>query len=718
LEAFSAGVNAYLAGRSASDLSLEYAVLGLGGLDYAPEEWTPVDSLAWMKAMAWDLRENMEDEVDRAHASSVLSDSDVADLYPPYPSKRHEPIVEAGAVVDGVFEQEATGERSRRPRRAPYSPELVAALTGLQRTTEQMPDLLGKGDGLGSNAWAVSGDRTSTGRPLLANDPHLAPSMPGVWYQMGLHCTTVDARCPFDVSGYTFAGMPGIVIGHNQRVAWGFSNLAADVTDLYIEKVDGDTYTYDGQQVPLRQHQETFEVADGRDVSITVSSTRHGPLVSEVDEELRRVAGLGARRLGPAESEPETGGQRLGLALRWTALEPGRTADAIFDLNTAQSWEQFRQAARAFEVPAQNLVYADVEGHIGYQTPGRIPIRRAGDGTWPVPGWDPAYDWTDSYVPFDALPSVLDPKKGYVVTANQEVTDGSYPYFLGSSWSYGYRSQRLVQLIREDLSLTVADMAAMQMDSRNGNAATLVPYLLDVNVDERYAQHGQRTLEGWNYGQPEDSAPAAYFNVVWRNLLAKTFHDQLPRTSWPDGGGRWFEVVRHLLEDPNSHWWDDVRTENVTETRDDVLEGAMVEARYEMTRRQARDPRLWTWGHLHQLELVHEPLGTSGIGGVERVFNRGPYKMGGGDSVVDATGWTATRGYAVDTVPSMRMVVSLARLDASRWVNLTGTSGHVYNAHYSDQFDLWRDCETTPWPFSRRSVEDAAVDELTMRPRR
>ncbi len=718
LEAFSAGVNAYLEDRRPSEISLEYTVLGLGGLDYTPEEWTPVDSLAWLKAMAWDLRSNMQDEVDRTLASEVLADGEITELYPAYPMQQHRPVVQSGAVVDGEFQEDAPSTTSRRPNRAAFSPQVIDALDRVRRLSDGLPQLLGTGPGIGSNAWAVSGRRTSTGQPLLANDPHLGPTMPGIWYQMGLHCNDVGPQCPFDVSGYTFAGMPGVIIGHNQRIAWGFTNLAADVSDLYIERIRGDTYRYGDRNLPLQTRRETIRVTGGDDYEIPVRSTRHGPLISDVDGQLQEVAGLGAERMPGPPGRAEPGKSELALALKWTALEPRPTADAIFGLNAAQDWNDFRAAARDFAVPSQNMVYADVEGHIGYQAPGVIPVRRAGTGDWPVPGWDPAYDWAEDPVPFRALPNELDPKEGYVVTANQAVVDSAYPYYLGDSWSYGYRSQRLVDLIEDELSLTVDDMAAMQTDSRNGNAATLVPYLLDVNLPQRYVRQGQRVLGDWDLRQQQDSAGAAFFNVVWRNLLEKTFHDQLPRTVWPDGSDRWFEVMRGLLEDPRSRWWDNVRTEDIQETRDDVIIEAMTEARYEMTRRQARDPQLWTWGHLHQLELVHETLGTSGIGIVEALFNRGPYEVGGGESVVNATGWTAPEGYAVDWAPSMRMVASLGDLDESRWINLTGSSGHAFNQHYKDQFALWREGETIPWAFTRRAVEASSGEELLLVPKR
>jgi penicillin amidase len=710
LDAFSNGVNAYLANHSGSQLSLEYAVLGLDGVDTTPEPWTPADSVSWLKAMAWDLRGNMEDEIDRVMASTSLSLQQVAQLYPAYPYETHQPIVDQGAVVDGVYEQDATGNATRLPRRAMFPPQVIAELKSLDNVVHDMPSLIGTGDGIGSNAWAVAGSRTSTGMPLLANDPHLAPTMPGVWYQMGLHCTTVSPTCPFDLTGFTFSGVPGVVIGHNDKIAWGFTNLGPDVSDLYLEKVFGHTYLYDGRHLPVKTREETFQVAGHDPVTITVRSTRHGPIVSDVSDDLADVG-----EQAPVTGQAPHRGSGYAVSLHWTALRPGKTADAIFELDLARNWNQFHAAAADFAVPAQNLVYADTAGHIGYQAPGRIPIRRTGHGDWPVPGWDPAYDWA-GYVPYEALPNVLDPKDGYVVTANQAPVDGSkYPYYLGDSWDYGYRSQRIVDMINADDDITVDDMATMQLDTYNANAATLVPYLLKIDVPTHFARQGQRVLNGWDLTQPADSVAAAYFNVVWKNLLALTFHDQMPESVWPDGGDRWFAVVAGLLKKPESPWWDDVNTD-VRETRDDILSEAMVAARDELTMLQAKDPDSWNWGRLHRLELENQSLGTSGIGPIEWLFNRGPYDLAGGTAVVDAIGWDASEGYDVNYVPSMRLVVSLANFDDSRWVNLTGASGHAFNSHYSDQTGLWATGQTWPWVFSRDAVDSATDDTLTLHP--
>ncbi|MGI8613640.1 MAG: penicillin acylase family protein [Nocardioidaceae bacterium] len=712
LQDYSDGVNAYISGKSGGQLSLEYSVLSLTGPDYVPSAWTPADSVAWLKAMAWDLRGNMSDEIDRLLASTRLDTREVEQLYPDYPYAEHSPIVTSGAVQKGTFVQDPG--RLKRP--APHlgvgtgSSQLARVRTVLAG----LPTLLGTGDGIGSNSWAVSGEMTASGKPLLANDPHLAPSMPAIWYQMGLHCTTVDTACPFDVSGFTFAGLPGVVIGHNDRIAWGLTTMDADVTDLYLERVDdaSQTYQYGARQLPLRTRTEQFTVAgEDKPVTITVRSTRDGPILSDVDSTAAYVG-----RSAAASLLPGVAGRSYAVALRWTALTPGRTMDAVFGIDAAGTWNEFRSAAALMDVPSQNLVYADVAGHIGYQAPGRIPIRPAGDdGRWPVPGWQPGHDWK-GYIPFDALPSVLDPPSGYVVTANQAVIGPSYPYLLTSDSAYGYRSQRIIDLLRGRSGLTVDDMTAIQTDTYNANAATLTPYLQQISLPTPYYRQGQRLFQHWDYSQPADSAAAAYFNVTWRDLLALTFHDELPEAAWPDGGERWFEVVKGLLKHPNSHWWDDVTTEHVRETRDDILKAALLAARDDMTRLQSRDVSKWTWGHLHELRLVNPTLGTSGVGAVEWMFNRGPYEVGGGGGTVDATSWDARDGFGVTSLPSMRMVVDLSDFDASRWIQVGGESGHAFAGSYVDQTPLWVAGDTLPWAYSADAVDAATKHVLTLEP--
>ncbi|TDU91272.1 penicillin amidase [Kribbella voronezhensis] len=701
LDDYARGVNAYLDEHSGSGLSLEYAVLSINYGAYRPEPWTAADSLAWLKAMAWDLGGNMADEIDRTKLAATQPARNVNSLYPAYPYDRNEPILAGGSVgEDGKFSAQPVENEARRGM---LTKDFLNSLDTVDKVAKGLPQLLGRGDGIGSNSWVVSGEHTTTGKPLLANDPHLGASMPGIWTQVGLHCNKFGPQCPFDVSGFSFSGLPGVIIGHNSQISWGFTNLDPDVMDLYLERLDGNNALYSGKLEPLTLRAESFKVAGQKEEErIIVRESRHGPIISDVGDDERETGELAAKGKSPVP---------YAVALRWTALTPGRSADAIFAIDRAQNWTSFRKAASLFEVPSQNLVYADRDGHIGYQAPGRVPIRKAGTGDWPVPGWDPKYEW-NGFVPFQAMPTEFDPDDGVIVTANQAVVPKSYKYHLTDDWDYGYRSQQILDRIHAVDKLDVNSMAAIQLDTKNKNAELLVPYLLRIAINDDFDKQGQDALRGWDFTQPADSAPAAYFNIVWRNLLALTFHDQLPESAWPDGGSRWFEVMRNLVVQPNSGWWDKQGTPQ-RETRDDILREALVNARAEITTKMAREPSNWQWGRLHKLTLTNQTLGTSAPGVIKKLFNRGPYELGGGSSTVDATGWNAADGYTVTATPSMRMVVDLSDFDKSRWINLTGISGHAFSSNYTDQTELWVKGETLPWAFTKGAVEATRKHTLT-----
>jgi penicillin amidase len=669
LTAYAEGVNAWIeatggpadTGRKA----LQYRVLGLQNAGYEVAPWDPVDSLAWLKAMAWDLRTNIESELERSYLLAAgLSRAQIEQLFPAYPYEQQPPILDGGA--GGSLEARSAASDA----------------------------------GLGSNSWVVGGEHTATGAPILVNDPHLTPSMPGIWYQVGLHCS-----CGFRVSGFSFSGVPGVVIGHNDRIAWGFTNLGHDVTDLYLERVDGDRYQLDGEWRPLTVREETIRVAGGDDVTIRVRQTHRGPLISDASEDLRGLASSEALR---ADIGATAGDHAISLG--WTALRPGRTFDALFVLNQAGDWDGFRAAAALFEVPAQNLVYADVDGNIGYQAPGVVPVR-AGDGRWLSPGWESTNDWVGS-VPFEDLPNALNPDGGVIVTANQAVIGPDYQPMLTTDWSFGYRSNRIRQLLDAATAAGPVDVSAMEQllfDNQNQLAPVLVPALLAAPVDGE-VRSARDLLRGWDYQQPTDSAAAAYFNAVWRHLLALTF-DELPEDYRPSGDDRWIRVIGALLDDPASPWWDRLGT-GAVETRDDLLRRAMSGAYEEL----GGDPEDWRWGDLHTLTLRDATFGSSGIGPIEAIFNRGPVQTAGGGDIVNATSWNAADGYEVTAVPSMRMIVDLSDLDGSRWVQLTGNSGHPYHPDYTDQLELWRTGGMLAWRWDRTSIEAAAERTLTLRP--
>jgi penicillin amidase len=554
-------------------------------------------------------------------------------------------------------------------------------------------------------------------------------SQPGIWIQNSLSCRTVSEACPMDVSGYSFAGVPGVVIGHNADIAWGFTNLGPDVSDFYLERVIGDTYLRDGDWQPVVTREEVIRVAGADDRTVKVRSTVHGPVLSDV---ISGLADAGSR--APTEQEGDEN-ETYAVSLAWTGLLPGRTADAILDLNLATDFDEFREAARSFAVPAQNLLYADTQGHIGYQAPGQVPIRRpalprAPAGYWPAPGWDSTYDW-QGFVEFTELPWALDPPDGVIVAANQAVTSSSTP-FLTTDWDQGWRSTRIGERLAALPKVAPADMADIQLDTENSFARVLVPALLAVPLEAsaaepdtaellEFTREARELLRTWDFtspaGEGDAAASAAYYNAVWRNLLELLFDDELPTGLKADGGDRWRSAVQNLLTNPKSAWWDNKLTPNITEGKDEVLRQALVAARLELTRELGKDPDEWQWGKLHRLTLEHAVLGGDSVPGPVRwLMNEGPFEMPGGSSIVNANGWNAGDGYEVDWAPSMRMVVDLSDLDASTWINQTGVSGHPADSHYADQVDDWVAGRQRPWPFTEAAVRETDPDVLTLRP--
>lgn len=704
LQSYADGVNAYLDMTSGSGISLEYAILPLQNSEYEIDPWTPVNTLTWAKVMSWDLSGNMSAEIARAVLGKSLPPEQVEQLYPPFPDDK--PV-----IVDGQFRAQASNSVAKIPD------EALVALSSAAAAADGLWALTGGGfEGIGSNSWVLSGDRTATGMPLLANDTHLANQMPSIWYENGLHCTEGSVDCPYQLVGFSFAGTPGIVIGHNSHHAWGVTTEAADTEDLFIERVNPENpmqYEIEGSYVDFEVREETIEVGGGDDVTYEVLSTRHGPVISDTfldDDPFDDSATV---------EVPDA----YVVALAWQSLEPSTLADAIVGMNLATSYEEFRSAVALWDIAAQNVVYADVEGNIAYHSTGEIPIRANGDGRYPVPGWTSEFEWTGT-VPFEQMPSLLNPERGYIESANQPVLRPGQQPLIGTDGAAGYRASRIEQMIEEIDGHSVASVQEMQFDSRDGGAELVVPHLLAIGStgDEALADT-QLMLQGWSSGaaafqNAARSSGAALYQAIWRQVLALTFHDDLPEDYWPTGGSRWFEVVRGLLDEPEDPFWDDSGTVEV-ETRDEILGEAMRLGRIELGTLLGDDPQDWSWGALHIAHFENQTLGQSGIAPIEWLFNRtAPARVGGSESVVNAVGWDPSESYEVNWVPSERMVVDLGDLDASTFIHTTGQSGHAFAKNYASMLEMWAAGEQGPMPFTRAAVEDLAVDILTLTPRR
>ncbi|HEU4894971.1 MAG TPA: penicillin acylase family protein, partial [Acidimicrobiia bacterium] len=555
LQAYADGVNAYLADNAGAEVSLEYAILALQNSGYEIEPWSPTDTLMWPKVMAWDLGANMDAEIDRAILGRHIDPDRVEQLYPPMPEDKPV-IVETDASASG-------DEPSSLSLPDGAIDALIEAADGRGRV---MAVTGGGFEGIGSNNWVAGGSMTASGLPLLANDTHLANQMPSIWYANGLHCVEPSPECGFDVVGFSFPGTPTVVIGHNGHHAWGVTNLAADTQDLFVERVDPDDpgrYELGGEMVEFDTRSETIVVAGGEDVNYEVRTTVHGPVISGTYVEADVFD----------DSTTAAVPDDYVVSMAWKALEPSSIIDAFIGINLAESQEEFASAVVSWDIAPQNLVYADVEGNIGYFATGELPVRASGDGRYPVPGWTGEFDWV-GVVAQEEMPRLLNPPQGFVQSANQAVLrPGSSP-FMSADSALGYRADRIVDLLEGNEAHDVTSMQQMQMDSRDGGAEVVIPYLLAIEPGNDAALGAVQTrLEGWSTGANAlqasgRSAGAAVYMAVWRQILARTFHDELPEEQWPTGGSRWFEVMRDLLDSPDDPWWDDVTTP-ATENRDD-----------------------------------------------------------------------------------------------------------------------------------------------------
>ena len=350
--------------------------------------------------------------------------------------------------------------------------------------------------------------------------------------------------------------------------------------------------------------------------------------------------------------------------------------------------------------------------------PGDIPLRKSGDGRFPVPGWTGEYDWV-GYIPFEELPHAFNPPEGYIATANNRIPPAGYPYLITSDWDYGYRAQRIVDLLQSAPGkINIGYIKTMQADDLDPIARILVPILLETvkNTDSPGTASAFENLADWDYRANADSPGAAIFEATWNHLLQNTFNDDLPLRYQPEGGDRWMEIMRRIVPDPESVWWDDQSTTGQVETRDLIFERSFSDAVSELEKESGNDPTKWSWGSLHRVTFRNGTLGESGIGMIENLFNRGPFPTSGGKAIINATGWDVGETYDVDWLPSMRMIVDLGNLNNSLTIHTTGQSGHAYSSHYIDMANLWADVKYVPMDWDEQEIIDNAVDHLILEP--
>ncbi|HEX6141118.1 MAG TPA: penicillin acylase family protein [Geminicoccaceae bacterium] len=626
LDAYAAGVNAFLETREGL-LPPEFLLLR----HTAVEPWSPADSLVWIKLMALDLSGNWRSEVLRVQLQDRLSPAQIEDLWP-----------------DG-------------PEDAPVTLALDAGLR--EKLAAALPFLPPPGNG--SNGWALAASRTRTGAALLANDPHLGMQAPGTWYLLRL-----DAP-GFNLAGASLPGVPGIVLGHNGRIAWGLTTTGSDVQDLFIERLDpedpGRYLTPEGSAA-FEVRDEVIEVRDGAPVVLRVRATRHGPVISDLG---------GAEAALLAQDEV--------AALAWPALDPDDTTlQGLFKVMRADGWASFIDALRDVVAPQQNVFYADREGRIGLYVPGRVPVRRAGDGRVPVPGWTGAYDWT-GWIPFGDLPHSLDPPTGELINANNQVVPDDYPYLLTTHWEASYRARRIGELIAGD-EHDLARSAAVQADVLSMLARELLPRMLAAPAASERARAALERLRGWDLRMTIGAPEPLIFTAWYRQFTELAYRDELGGLLDSFGRARGRLVERTLAG--SGGWCDDVGTAG-TESCDDLLPAALDLALDELEARLGDDPDAWAWGEVHRAAMRHPIFRTLPVLG--ELFGIFPPVPGDGTTVNVAH--PALRDgaerYASLHGPSFRGLYHLGAPDASRFMSATGQSGHPLSPHFDDLTPLW-----------------------------
>ncbi len=703
------GINAYIESRPQNRLSLEHFFLQFLNADYKVGNYEPHYPLAWAKMMAYDLNGNFQQEIRNSKTFNTLTPDIEELLTPPYPEE-HPYIVEEWEGK-GSF---ASLEKQNNLKQI-YQSVFIKYVTKDLQTNQS----------LGSNSWAISGEHTDSGLPLLANDPHLSVQLPAIWYENGLHCYPKNRDCELDVVGFSFAGSPYIVIGHNSYIAWGFTNMGPDVQDLFVEKINPSNpnqYEVDGEWKDMDRVTEIIEVAGSEPIIIEVRSTHHGPIVSDRSYPIN---------LNPEEDQFSFADEarielpdNFSVSLSWPALIPGSTFVGIRDFNYAKNWDEFREASRLFDVPAQNLLYADIDGNIAYQSPGKLPIRAEGQlGDLPIPGWLSENDWL-GFVPFEELPYTINPSSGYIITANQSVhPEQPWPNY----YARGYRAEAIERVINQYISqkISVEDMEAMQINNYDYSAAYILPYVFNnVYMDSNILT----SMKEWAISESKfemniDSSGAAAWAVFYKHLAEQTFEELVVTDKLgneislqPGNSDSTSEIFRTLLKDPNHIMWDDINTpqkENLT----DILERTLVLADENIISLfGTEDYDKWSWGELHTITYPTNLLGEAGIPILTNIVNIGPVEAGGSSLAINSTDWGFGDDFTIGSYPSMRMVVDLSNFDNSLTVLPSGQSGHVMSKYYDDQVDNWISNNMYPLYFSREQVELNQKDYMFLRP--
>jgi penicillin G amidase len=666
MQAYAKGVNGFLETRTGA-LPIEFLILG-----FEPEPWSVYDSVVWTKMMSWDLSKNWGKELERMRLLRRLTPEQVADLLPPNPGDLVSPLPDF---------------------RETYKTAMGEADTLFAMMPEPLPE------GAGSNNWVVSGKNTVSGKPILANDPHLGLAAPALWYFAHLKTPEISSI------GATLPGVPAIILGRNENIAWGFTNTGPDVQDLFIEKINPENpleyKTPEGwAQFELRE--EVIKIKDDAAITIRVRTTRHGPVLSDAVKSMR-----------DALADDHV------IAFAWTALKEGDlTPTSASDMMQAKNWDDFKEAIRTFTSPQQNMVYADIDGNIGYYAPGKVPIRDAENeamGRMPVPGWLDKYDWKGE-IPFEKLPQAYNPERGYHYTANEKIVPNDYPYFLSVDWSKPYRANRVAERLEQEEKHSIQTFMDMQSDVKSLMAEEFLEILLATKPADEIARKALTELSIWEGTMTKEGAAPLIFNAWVRQLNKYVYADEMGDLFKGYWKQRPLFLKKVLLgQNGRQKWCDDVTTDQ-KESCADILSKSLSVALADLSERYGDDISDWNWGEAHFAHSDHLPF--SHVKPLNMLFDIKVPSMG--DTFTMNVGRNRLKDekqpFANVHAASLRAIYDMSDLNNSIFIHSTGQSGNIMSPFYDDMAEDWANMKYRKMTTDKAEYSKDALGTLTLLP--
>lgn len=672
LISYSNGVNHFIE-NFPEKYTIEFDILG-----YEPYLWKPEHSLLIAKLMAWELNISWWSDVAFTHLIQKLGEEKVKDILPNF---------------------DENGPTIIPPETKKYS--LIPL--DLINIDKKFRKFLGSvGTHIGSNNWVVNGNKSESGKPIIANDPHLGFAVPGKWYVASLQSPNIS------IDGFTLPGIPGVVIGKNKNISWVLTNVMADEADFYVEKLDSNeiNYFFKEEWIPLQTKVDTIIVKDSSDVIFEVKKNHRGPIISDIHN---------YNKLFPNDIQ-----KSAAISMKWSALDFSNEILAFHKINTASNWDEFRDGLSLFHTPGQNFVYADSSGNIGYTAGVKLPKRKNDSPSFIYDGTTDKYDW-DDYVPFSENPQLFNPSENYIASANNK-TIMEYPYHISNVWEPDSRIIRITELLNSKEKHCINDFKKYQVDFYSHYAKKMLPYIFNAfvnyEINDPNIKSALKILKQWDFVMSEQSQVPSVYAVFFQHLLSNIFKDELGEELFREYvflANIPLRVVPKLLEENQSDWFDNISTK-IVEDRDEIIRLSFIQAIEYLEKELGQDLKYWQWGKIHKVTFKHFFHGSSFL--LDMLLDIGPYEIGGDGTTIFNSEYYLSEPYENKLGPSMRYIYDFSNPDEFEFILPTGQSGHFFSDHYSDMTKFWLDGKYIKVNTNRDTLKNSEYYLLTLSPTR